>query len=274
MNRKIRLIAFDLDGTLLTTDKRLTAYTRRVLKRAAGQGIWLLPATGRPITGIPEEILGLPGMEYLITANGARAIRARDGKTIWEKLVPVEKARNILDIFGEYDTLREIYYDGRGYADARALREIGRYIPDAAMAEYVLSTRVPVEDLWRKFEEENRGVDKVQALFANTDEKEEARGRLLEMGGAEVTGALAYNIEVNALGVDKGEALLAVAELLGVRREETLAFGDGANDVAMIRAAGIGAGMANGIPEVREAADVLAGSNDEDGVARVIEQYL
>ena len=89
-----------------------------------------------------------------------------------------------------------------------------------------------------------------------------------------MTGALPYNIEVNAEGINKGEALLWVAERLGIRREETLAFGDGANDVELLRTAGIGAAMSNGVPEVLAAADIKAGNNDEDGVACTIRRYL
>ena len=94
------------------------------------------------------------------------------------------------------------------------------------------------------------------------------------MKGVEATGALSYNIEVTAGGINKGEALLWLAGELGIDREEILAFGDGANDADMIRAAGIGAAMEVSVPEVRAAADILAGSNDEDGVARAIQRYI
>ena len=96
----------------------------------------------------------------------------------------------------------------------------------------------------------------------------------MSLGGLEVTGALDTNIEVNAGGVHKGAALCWLAERLGIAREEILAFGDGSNDLKMIIDAGTGVAMANAIPEVLEAADITAASNDEDGVARVIEEFL
>ena len=80
MKRRIRMAGFDLDGTLLTTDKRLTEYTKEILKEAAGRGIILLPVTGRPLSGIPKEISGFEGIRYMITSNGARIIE--EGKTI------------------------------------------------------------------------------------------------------------------------------------------------------------------------------------------------
>ena len=274
MRRGIKLIAFDLDGTLLTTDKKVTQETQRVLKMAAERGICLLPATGRPLTAIPEELLELAGAEYAITANGARIVETKERKTVWEKLVSVETARNVLDIFGEYDTLREIYYDGQGYMEAWQMEELDHYVPDPNMAKYIRNTRKCVPDLMKKFRQENRAMDKVQAVFACAGEKEQAFHRIREIEGVEATGALSYNIEVNAGGINKGEALLWLAGELGIDREEILAFGDGANDADMIRMAGIGAAMEVSVPEVRAAADILAGSNDEDGVARAIQRYI
>ena len=274
MKYKVRMIAFDLDGTLLTTDKRLTDETRRTLEQAAKRGILLVPATGRPLTGMPAEVLGIAGVRYAITANGARVVSAEDGKILREKLISVEKARKVLDIYGEYDTLREIYYDGQGYMEARQMEQLDHYVPDPNMAKYMRNTRKCVPDLMEKFRQENRAMDKVQAVFACAGEKEQAFRRIREMKGVEATGALSYNIEVTAGGINKGEALLWLAGELGIDREKILAFGDGANDADMIRAAGIGAAMEVSVPEVRAAADILAGSNDEDGVARAIQRYI
>lgn len=274
MKYKVRMIAFDLDGTLLTTDKRLTDETRRTLEQAAKRGILLVPATGRPLTGMPAEVLGIAGVRYAINANGARVVSAEDGKILREKLISVEKARKVLDIYGEYDTLREIYYDGQGYMEARQMEQLDHYVPDPNMAKYMRNTRKCVPDLMEKFRQENRAMDKVQAVFACAGEKEQAFRRIREMEGVEATGALSYNIEVTAGGINKGEALLWLAGELGIDREEILAFGDGANDADMIRAAGIGAAMEVSVPEVRAAADILAGSNDEDGVARAIQRYI
>lgn len=274
MKYKVRMIAFDLDGTLLTTDKRLTDETRRTLEQAAKRGILLVPATGRPLTGMPAEVLGIAGVRYAITANGARVVSAEDGKILREELISVEKARKVLDIYGEYDTLREIYYDGQGYMEARQMEQLDHYVPDPNMAKYMRNTRKCVPDLMEKFRQENRAMDKVQAVFACAGEKEQAFRRIREMEGVEATGALSYNIEVTAGGINKGEALLWLAGELGIDREEILAFGDGANDADMIRAAGIGAAMEVSVPEVRAAADILAGSNDEDGVARAIQRYI
>ena len=97
---------------------------------------------------------------------------------------------------------------------------------------------------------------------------------LRAVSGIEITGALKMNIEVNAAGVNKGKALVRLGEILGISREEIMAFGDGANDLDMMKEVGIGVAMGNGKEEIKEAADYIAASNDEDGVARFLEEYV
>jgi cof-like hydrolase len=268
------MIGFDLDGTLLTTDKILTERTKKALEAAADQGVILVPATGRPLCGLPKELLELPFIKYAVTANGARILETKTEQVLSEMLISVEKAREILDIFSDYDTLRDVYYDGIGYSEKEKLVHIQDYVMTKAMGEYILNTRVPVESVEEKFETENRGTDKVQALFRYQTDKEEAWKRIRKVTGVEATGALENNIEVNAEGVHKGMALLKLGEIFGISREEIAAFGDGSNDTMMLKTVGMGVAMANGMPEVKAAADRLTDSNDEEGVARFIEKYI
>ena len=108
MKLKVQMIGVDLDGTLLTTDKKLLPYTASVLKAAAGQGKIVLPVTGRPLCGVPEELLALHGIRYVISANGGRIVDRKEEKILHEDLLPAETARRILNIMGEYDAMREV----------------------------------------------------------------------------------------------------------------------------------------------------------------------
>lgn len=275
MKHKIKMIGFDLDGTLLTDQKELGEYTVQILKRAVEEGIVILPITGRPLCGLPEEVTGLPGLRYAITANGARILDLKNAAVLKEQLVSVETAEKILDILGNYDSLREIYYDGTGYAEREKLEQIDHFFEEGPMAEYVRSTRQPVENLMDKFRQESREVDKVQGVFADLGEREAALDEIRKLEGVTITGALHNNIEVNAAGVDKGNALLWLAQYLGIAPEETMAFGDGNNDITLLEKAGTGVAMKNGIEEVKHAADrITEKTNDEEGAAKFIETYV
>ena len=275
MKHRIKMIGFDLDGTLLTEQKELGEYTVRILERAAEEGIEILPVTGRPLCGLPEEVRKICGLRYAITANGARILDLASGTVLKEQLVDTKTAGQILDILGKYDTLREIYYDGTGYAQREQLAQIEHFFGESAMAEYVRSTRCPVEDLMEKFYTENRAVDKVQGVFADMEERKKALEEIESLTGVTVTKALKNNIEVNAAGVNKGDALVWLAKRLGIMPKETLAFGDGNNDLALLEKAGTGVAMKNGIEEIKRVADEMTEkTNDEEGVAQFIETYV
>lgn len=271
--KQIRMIGLDLDGTLLNTQKELTENTRRVLTEAIDSGILVLVATGRPFTGIPEELRTFPGIHYALTSNGARVLDTDHNKLLIEHLLPMESAKKALRIFEKYDTLSEIYFDGQGYADAAKLDEVGKYHHDPNMWNYVRTTRIPVPDIWDVIAKENRNMDKVQALFADMDEREKAWKELSELKELELVGSLSYNIEINATGVNKGTALVALGEMLDIPREAIMACGDGDNDVHLLREVGFGVAMANAQPQVKDAADYITSSNDEEGVARAIEKF-
>lgn len=274
MKLEYKLLGFDLDGTILTGEKKLTERTKKALEAAAASGMIVIPATGRPFAGVPKEIMEVRGIRYALTSNGARIIDAQEEKVLYEQPVPKEIAEKILDIYDKYDTLQEIYFQGVGYISESDLRRVDQMMESPAMAEYVRSTRKVVKSIRETMQELPGGVDKVHAIFANQTEKMQALRELEQMEAVTVTRALSNNIEVNAEGVDKGKGMLKLAELFGISREEIIVFGDGWNDISMIREAGCGVAMGNAQEAVKAAADIVTDSNEEDGVAKVIEKIL
>ena len=117
-------------------------------------------------------------------------------------------------------------------------------------------------------------MDKVQGVFADMKEREQAWQELKRFDSLELVGSLKYNIEINAAGVNKGKGLLELGGILGISREEIMAFGDGDNDIAMLREVGFGVAMENADEEVKAVADYVTGSNDEDGVAKAIARFV
>lgn len=233
----------------------------------------MLIATGRPLTGIPEEIRNFPGMRYALTSNGAKVVDVWEDRVVDEHLLSSKLAEKALEICGKYDTLQEVYYDGVSYAPADKRDLIPRYHKNPNMWEYMRKTRTWVEDIFRMVRESGRGLDKIQMLFADMEERTEAWRELSEVEGLELVGSLGYNIEINAAGVNKGAGLVSLGRLLGIRREEIMACGDGDNDLLMLKEVGFGVAMANAEEEVKKAADYITLSNEEDGVADAIEKF-
>ena len=272
---EIKMIGLDLDGTLLNEKKEVTPYTAEILKKSIDRGVTVLVATGRPITGVPKYLLDFPGMRYVLTANGGRIIDIREKKILYEELVPFDMAVKILKVFEKYDSFREIYFDGLGYVQKEQLERIQDYYRTGPMINYITATRRGVDDIWEKMHEmQGHGLDKVHGVFADEGERLQALKELMEIGDLEVTNALGNNLEVNAPGVNKGRGLIRLGKMLGISREEIMAFGDGTNDLKMITEVGFGVAMANGFEEVKAAADYVTCSNEEDGVAKAIEKFV
>ena len=274
-NKHIRLIASDLDGTLLDDDKVFTERTKKAISKAMEKGIVFVPATGRPLSGVPKDVIEFPGVRYVLTANGARIIDIKENKCLKENLLSYDKGQKVMDIVKDYDCYVEAYFDGVGYATKSHLPDLWKYLELPSMREYILNTRNRVDDVQEYFRAQRSASDKVQAFFRTQEDKREAIARIKDaVEGVEITGALDCNIEVGAKGVEKGNGLIFLSEITGIPLEEMMAFGDGGNDASMIKNAGVGVAMENGCKEAKAAADIIAGNNNEDGVARIIETYV
>lgn len=274
MNHRIKMIGLDLDGTLFTDKKEITDRTKKALRSAIDLGVTVLIATGRPLTGIPREIRNFPGMRYALTSNGARVEDVTDGHLIDKHLLDSRSAERALEIGARYDTLQEVYFDGKSYAPKDKRDLIHVYHKNPNMWEYISKTRIWVDDVRELVHEYNRGLDKIQILFADMKERTQAWSELSEVAELELVGSLGYNIEINASGVNKGTGLVKLGELLGIRREEIMACGDGDNDLLMLKEVGFGVAMANATDPVKKAADYITLSNEEDGVAAAIEKFV
>ena len=272
--KPIKMIGLDMDGTVLSTKKELLPHTVEVIKKAIAQGVIVLAATGRPITGIPKEFSEIPGIHYALTANGARIFDTREKKVLYEHLLPIETACKALDIFDKYDTLQEIYFDGQGYAERKKIETVEKYLLDPNMAFYIRNTRKPVDNIRAYIAERGQDMDKTQALFANLDERNQALEEIKRLENVTYACSQATNIEVNDSGINKGIGLLKLGELLGIKREEIMACGDGENDIDMLREVGFGVAVANAEQSVKAVADYITLSNDEEGVAKAIEQFV
>lgn len=154
------------------------------------------------------------------------------------------------------------------------LKNVYAYFEDPHMAEYLQSTRITVKDVKEKLQAMKCEVDKLQGIFRNQKDKQEALEELNTLSGIVVTAAMDNNLEINKEGTNKGLGLLQLGKSLGISREEIMACGDGGNDVEMLKEVGFAIAMANAYDPVKTAADFVTVSNDEDGVAKAIERFV
>ncbi len=255
----IRVIALDLDDTLLRSDKTISPESLALLRRWRAQGHHLVIATGRPPRAVaevlPRELFNVPWVCY----NGA-AIQI-DGRTIFQDLIPPEDARAIVEMIQARlpDCTVGLEVDNILYLN-RAIQRTSPY---------------QVADLRRICQ---RPAAKV--LFFQDAQFQEATADLrplLQALPASTRALLSekYNlVQILSHSADKARALEMVVRQWGLGLEHVMAFGDDVNDVEMVRRAGLGVAVADAVAEVKAVADHITASNDEDGVALALEALL
>jgi len=271
--KKIRLIALDMDGTVLTDDKRITRRTAEVIKTAVEKGILVVPASGRTVSTLPREILSIPGIRYVISCNGACVTDRVSGKHISENLIPYETVLQILNGLEKYDCVAEACMEDVLYLSERDReREIAYSVPELRQFMGALRTETP--DVKALVEEKKAGAEKLLILMRDEEEWDKIRIALLKRKELEVSFSIRNNLEVNVAGVSKGSSLKALADYLQIGREEIMVCGDSGNDLSLFSYAGFSVAMGNAEPEIRRKADAVTLKNTEDGVASAIEKYI
>lgn len=271
----IRILAFDLDGTLLDDKKQIPEDNLEAIKKAAAQGVQIVPATGRIYKGIPDELKSLPFMRWFITANGSYLYDAVEDRAAARAEIPVEEALAFYEYADTLGVLYDCYQDNWGYMTASMLQEAVSKIPDPGVRKLIRDLRAPVPELKAYLKEKGTGVQKLQLYFDDLDQ----RARELEalpkrFPNLAFSTSMPFNIEVNARTATKGQRLMSLCGILGVEPQDSMALGDGTNDLDMLELAGIGVAMANAAPALLTAADYVTASNNEAGFARAVERFI
>ena len=268
------MIALDLDGTLLQSNKTVSDKTVRVLRRAAEKEIHIVLATGRTVWGIQPLLKTLGCVRYAVMANGAIVRDLQTGEVISEHLLSAEKAVALYDYVRPLDVMFDFFADGVGYTDKSFYSYIERVPADQATRQMLIDSRKPIASVRDYLTQSGEGVEKVNLLFADMETRKRIWRELQEEGDLVVTSSLAVNLELNDRAATKGNGLAGLCHYLGIPMSQVMAFGDSYNDINMIKTAGIGVAMGNAGEEVKAAADVIALSNDEDGVADMVMRKL
>lgn len=269
-----RLIALDLDGTLLDNQKRLPERNRKALEACISRGIYVVPCTGRTAAGIPEAVREIPGIRYAITVNGGMLVDMQENKVLDEKLLEPSTVVEIYEMLEEYHVMCDAYIQGDGFSERYCFEHMDEYAVPDLVQELVRKTRVPIDNMKEYIRKRNCMVDKLNLFFDDGKQRLQVRKRLDERGDILVSSSFTFNLEVNGPGASKGEGILRLAQILGVKPEETMAFGDGENDLSMMEKAGIGIAMENGEVSLKNKADYIAPCNDDAGVGQMLEKMV
>lgn len=265
----IKALALDLDGTLTNSRKEVTPTVKAAIERAAFRDVIVILASGRPVVGMAHvaDELGLGRIGgYVLSNNGSKIIDWKTKKTVFEATVP----RVAVDA--------ACVAAHRNGACALAYDDDGLYSEDPA-ATYVEKERFNNSAVATKVDDLAATVTWAPNKVMVVGDPELLVGTLENLraeldGVADVFLSEPYFIEVTPPGIRKDAALAWLAKHLGIGLDEVMACGDGLNDIPMLRCCGIAVAMENAYPEVKEHADWIAPSNEDDGVAAAIGRFI
>ena len=278
-NTPIGLVALDLDGTLFNSKGEITEKTKKEIKRITDAGIHVVISTGRPYNGVPFDQITDTGIDYAITTNGAAIYRISTNECIYEDCLDFEVVGPILEFLLEKGVHIDTYIDGEGFTPRYCRENLDRLPLKEAMKKYIRATRTPLDDLYGYVRDCGKNVQKMTLNFYPQPDgtrlhREEVRIFLESNPAIETVCGGFNNLEFSKAGINKGEGLRRLAELLNVPIEGTMAIGDSGNDYAILEAAGLGIAMENASEDIKEVADYITDSNENDGVATAIARFI
>ncbi|MEB4859514.1 MULTISPECIES: Cof-type HAD-IIB family hydrolase [Priestia] len=241
--KEFKLIALDMDGTLLNNQQEISEENRAAIAKAQEQGVHVVLSTGRSLLTCREYAQSLQLSSYLITVNGSE-IWDESGQLVERKLIDASHIEKMWNLTQEHKlnfwavTTDKVWRDE--FPEDIASQEwlkFGYDIPDDALREEVLKQIAGISDF-------------------------------------EISNSSLTNLEINALGINKAKGIMTVCERLGISMDEVIAMGDSLNDMAMIEAAGCGIAMGNAQEAVKEAADWVTDTNVNNGVAKAISHWV
>lgn len=268
-----QLIALDMDGTLLNSQKKISEGNKRAIEKAAGAGKTVILNTGRGPAELEEYLGELPQVRYLNCVSGAVVYDLKERRAIGSRLLGCGLIKTLLELAKEEGAMPHILGDS-----SVVQRDQWERMEEFGMGIYKeMFQRVAEkwEDMPARYAESPFEAAKVNIYHRDVQSRLRTKERIRRMGlpvvmaEAEIT-----SLEVSAQGVDKGTGLECLCGYLGLPMSQTIVVGDAANDLQAMKKAGLAVAMGNASQEIKAAAHVVVADCDHDGCAQAVEQYL
>lgn len=269
-----KMVVMDMDYTLLNKNKEVSPGNKEALAEAAKKGVHLVVATGRIYSSARfyTRLLGIN--TPIIASNGAIIKEDATNKIMFQSILLDEVALKMIRLCKENGLYCHLYSQDTVYTE-KIINISQRYSEWNQRLNEEDRININVVESLEKTVEEERGKI-LKAVVVDDDEEKLAyiREKIMETGKVSVSQSLKDNLEVMNKGINKGNAIRILSEIYGIKRDEIIAIGDNENDISMVEYAGLGIAMGNAVDILKERADYITGTYDEDGVAQVIREFV
>lgn len=269
-----KLVAIDLDGTLLNMNKEISERNKRAISKAMERGVKIVICSGRVFTGARLYAKEIGSTDPIIACNGAIITNRPDGDIIYSDYMNMEVSIKINSICQKHGVYYHVYAGNTmlteklGYT-SKKYYERNRFLPagDRVDIEVVQNMEAKLQSIPGKV---------LKFVIVSDDPRllKSVRTDMEQLREIDVMSSNFDNFEVMNKGVSKGAALEKLTDIFGIPSQQMIAIGDNENDISMFQYAGLGIAMENGEAVAKAAAKYITVSNDEDGVAQAIEKFI
>ena len=270
-----KLIATDIDGTLIDSNMELSSQNIAAMEKLNELGVTLVVSTGRSLSEVAKEILDLPQFRYYITSNGAATFDRQTGECIVSLGIEGDEKRFLFETLRKHRSIFTTHCNGRSYIDqTRMDRDLCHaWRMNDAFIDHVYAK----DDAIVNYEAFCDGMETVEnccCFFPNDEELEACRADFLAHGGFSVSASMPDNLEICSIRAGKGTALLALAQKIGIDPAATIGVGDGTNDADNLQKAALGLAVSNADPLLLPYADQVICSNDEHVMDYILKNII
>ena len=268
----IKLIASDLDGTLMSPDHlTVSARTKSALTAAHEKGVKIAIATGRALSFTDGVTSQVPFADYVVCSNGASVFDRNSGNFIYNNCISPEITAEAIRLLNSLPVYYNIYIHGKICVQKGSEKYFAITDLPSAFLEDFSSKLTVCDDI--ASETAGKGAELIDVFYTSAELKKTIFD-FFESKNLVLTSALAGVVSATAVGSDKGSALNGLCKILNITADEVMTFGDASNDSSMLKFAGFSFAMENGDEICKASAKFSAPSNAEDGVAQMIEKYV
>lgn len=271
---KYKMIAIDMDGTLLNSEKKIGRLDKEAIRKASEDGIKVIICTGRIYASARFFAKELNLKTPIVACNGGLIKFDETGEVLFKEPIPNDEFMKVMHICDEMDFYYHAYDDKVFYSKALKYSTLNNFNWNKKQVEEDRINIKISKNIKSIILDDDAGIIKILVVDEDKEKLMELKKRLMNVEGIEVSSSWWNNVEIMKKGVQKGRALEMLCSYFGVEKEDVIAIGDNENDLSMIKYANMGVAMGNATDLVKAESDFVTDTNDNHGVCKAIEELV
>lgn len=267
---KYKLIAIDMDGTLLDSKNNVSARTKEAIIKAKEKGVHVVLSTGRILKSAVHYSKQLELKNPIIASNGGIMID-ENSNVLYKSPLAKQSIKEIVKLADKENIYCHLYDDSKFYSSRKVQEVLDFYSEGSDTMKIELEIFNDIDEI---LSIKDLNIYKLIFIDEDREKLQNFREKISKLQDINISSSWLNNVEAMGFNVSKGKAITKLCETLGIEAQEVMAIGDSENDLSMLKIAGLSVAMGNGSDKIKDQVDYITDTNDNDGVAKAIEKFI